>query len=69
MNDSISKSSVIKSLEKRACAVPSKCHTPRSRTFDEMMASHWEEIVIRYDKQKKDYVTLTACCPGAPVCC
>ena len=34
-----------------------------------MMASQWEEIVIRYDKQKKDYVTLTACCPGAPVCC
>ena len=69
MNENISNSSVIRSLGKRACAVTTKCRTPRFRTFDEMMASQWEEIVIRYDKQKKDYVTLTACCPGAPVCC
>lgn len=53
----------------RACAVPTKCHTPRGRSFEEMMSSNWEEFVIRFDAGAGQYVTWTACCPGAPVCC
>ena len=54
---------------RRACAVPTKCHTPRARSFEEMMSSNWEEFVIRYDARAERYVTRTACCPGAPACC
>ena len=53
----------------RACAIPTKCHTPRGRSFEEMMSSNWEEFVIRYDARAGRYVTRTACCPGAPAYC
>lgn len=53
----------------RGCVIPTKCHTPRGRSFEEMMSSNWEEFVIRYDARAGRYVTRTACCPGAPACC
>ena len=53
----------------RACAIPTKCHTPLGRSFEEMMSSNWEEFVIRYDARAGRYLTRTACCPGAPACC
>ena len=52
---------------RRACAVPTKCNTPRGRSFEEMMSSSWQEFVIRYDVGTGRYVTRTACCAGAPV--
>lgn len=57
-----------RSKGKLACAVPTKCHTPGVRTFEEMMSSSWEEFVIRYDVRAGKYVTRTACCPGAQAC-
>jgi hypothetical protein len=54
---------------RRACAVPTRCHTPRRRTFDEVMRGDWTEFVVRYDQTAGRYVTNTACCPGAPICC
>ena len=41
----------------------------RGRNADELMTSNWEEFVIRYDREAGRYVTRTACCPGAPICC
>lgn len=54
---------------RRACAIPTKCHTPERRSFEELMSSNWEEFVIRYDARAGRYVTRTACCPGSPACC
>lgn len=45
-----------------------ECLTNENRSFDEIMTSEWEELVITFDKQKNDYVFRTACCPGAPAC-
>ena len=36
---------------RRACAVPTKCHTPRARSFEEIISSNLEEFEIRYDSR------------------
>lgn len=51
-----------------SCVDPEWCRTTENRSFDEIMASEWEELVITFDKHKNDYVFKTACCPGAPAC-
>lgn len=51
-----------------ACAVPTKCDAS-GRPAQDLMSGDWEEFVIRYDREAGRYVTRTACCPGAPVCC
>ena len=54
---------------RRACAIPTRCRTPRRRTFEEIMLGNWEEFVIRYDRASGSFTTRTACCVGSPVCC
>ena len=49
-------------------AFPTKRDVPRHSGVD-LMSSEWEEFVIRFDREAGRYVTRTACCPGAPVCC
>lgn len=51
-----------------ATALPAWCQPTDGRTFDELMDREWEELVIRFDENKKDYVFKTACCKGAHVC-
>ena len=46
----------------------SKFEGSRNQASD-LMSSEWEEFVIRYDHKAGKYVTRTACCPGATVCC
>ena len=53
---------------RRACAIPTRCDAPRRRSFNELMDSDWAEFVVRYDRRAGQYITGTACCPGAPVC-
>lgn len=48
--------------------LPSWCQPTDGRTFNEIMDREWEELVIRFDKKKNDYVFKTACCKGAHVC-
>ena len=48
--------------------LPSWCLPTDGRTFNEIMDREWEELVIRFDKKKNDYVFKTACCEGAHVC-
>ena len=54
--------------DKRICAVPTRCRTPRHRSMDELMESEWQELVIQFDKEAGEYVFKTACCTGAPAC-
>ena len=51
-----------------ASAVTTKHDEPR-RSRTDLLSSEWEEFVIRFDRKSGRYVTRTACCPGAPVCC
>lgn len=51
---------------KRACAIPAKCQTIRSGAD---LDGDWEEFVIRRDPKSGKYVTRTACCAGAKICC
>lgn len=44
----------------RSCQNPKRCRAERKRSFNEIMASEWEELVITFDKQKNDYVFKTA---------
>ena len=53
---------------RRTCSIPTKCDRSGSESFDEIMGREWEELVIRFDKNKNAYVFKTACCPGAPAC-
>ena len=53
---------------RRGCSIPTRCPTSDDRSFDQIMASEWEELVIKFDQRKNDFVIKTACCPGAPAC-
>lgn len=53
---------------RRACAIPTKCDRPERQSFNEIMEREWAELVIKFDKNKNDYVFRTACCMGAPAC-
>lgn len=53
---------------RRTCSIQTKCNSSEGLSFDEIMEGEWEELVIKYDKEKNDYVFKTACCPGAPAC-
>ena len=53
---------------RRGCAIPTKCPQNENRSFDQIMDSEWEELVIKFDDRKNDFVIKTACCPGAPAC-
>ena len=48
--------------------LPPWCQPTDGRTFNEIMDREWEELVIRFDEKKRDYVFKTACCEGAHVC-
>lgn len=52
----------------KRCAIPGRCRTTSNRSFNELMEDQWEELVIKLDKSKNQYVFRTACCPGAPAC-
>ena len=41
---------------------------PNKQDDSQIMDREWEELVIRFDKKKNDYVFKTACCEGAHVC-
>lgn len=53
---------------RRGCSIPMKCSPSEGRSFDQLMDSEWEELVIRFDDKKNDFVIKTACCPGGPAC-
>ena len=53
---------------RRGCPIPTQCPPTENRSLDQLMDSEWEELVIRFDDKKKDFVIKTACCPGAPAC-
>ena len=53
---------------RRTCSIPTKCNKSEGQSFSEIMEGEWEELVIKYDKEKNDYVFKTACCQGAPAC-
>lgn len=61
-------SDISKKGQRRSCAITTKCEPERNLGSD-LMSGKWEEFVIRYDRDEGGYVTRTACCPGAPVCC
>lgn len=48
--------------------LPPWCQPTDGSTFNEIMDREWEELVIRFDEKKNDYVFKTACCKGAHVC-
>lgn len=44
------------------------CGNEGYSSYSELIEAKWEELVIRFDKEKGRHVVLTACCPMAPVC-
>jgi hypothetical protein len=48
--------------------LPPWCRSTDGSNFNEIMDLDWEELVIRFDEHKNDYVFKTACCKGAHVC-
>jgi hypothetical protein len=51
-----------------AAPLPPWCQPTDGITFNQIMDREWDELVIRFDEKKKDYVFKTACCEGAHVC-